>query len=109
MVEGMGGSKSEGYIKFKELCVTAYNILRKSAHLILNMFILMIDANIRDLEHGAGMDPIRNIMKVQEKFKLDLNDQEANVYMQSIINESEKALFPQLMENIHRWAQYWRS
>ena len=108
MVEGMGGSKSEGYIKFKELCVTAYNILRKSAHLILNMFILMVDANIRDIEHGA-VDPIKNVMKVQEKFKLELNDQEANAYMQSIINESEKALFPQLMENIHRWAQYWRS
>ncbi|KAG2387755.1 hypothetical protein C9374_001349 [Naegleria lovaniensis] len=109
MVEGMGGSKSEGYIKFKELCVTAYNILRKSAHLILNMFILMVDANIRDIEHGAAADPIRNIMKVQEKFRVDLNDQDANAYMQSIINESEKALFPQLMENIHRWAQYWRS
>ncbi|KAL9644212.1 hypothetical protein ABK040_005673 [Willaertia magna] len=108
MVEGMGGSKSEGYTKFKEYCVTAYNILRKSAHLIINMFVLMADANIPDIEHG-GVDALKNIMKVQEKFKLELNDQEANVYMQSIINESERALFPQLMENIHRWAQYWRA
>jgi phosphatidylinositol 3-kinase len=117
MVEGMGGSASEGYLRFKELCCTAYNILRKNADLILNMFILMADASIPDIEHnsannqgkGVLMDPLKNIMKLQEKLKLDLNDAQAVIFMQSVINESEKALFPQITETIHRWAQYWRS
>jgi phosphatidylinositol 3-kinase len=121
MVEGMGGSKSEGYLKFKDLCCTAYNILRKNAHLILNMFVLMVDANIKDItglnQQGGSAsdnamnlpDPLKNLMKVQEKFRLDLSDTQAMIFMQSIINESEKALFPQITETIHRWAQYWRS
>jgi phosphatidylinositol 3-kinase len=124
MVEGMGGSGSEGYMTFKQLCCTAYNILRKNADLILNMFILMADASIPDIENNVSsnssininqdtakiMDtPIKNIMKVQDKFKLELNDAQAVIFMQSIINESEKALFPQVTETIHRWVQYWRS
>ena len=108
MVIGMGGAESKGYLKFKELCCTAYNILRKNAHLILNLFLLMVDANIENIVSSNG-DPLKNIMKVQEKFKLELSDEEAIVYMQSILNESEKALFPQITETFHRWAQYWRS
>lgn len=107
MVEGMGGAKSEGYTKFIELCCTAFNILRKSADLILNMFVLMSDAKIKDVDHNAA-DSLNNIMKVQDKFKLELTDAEASKFMQSIISESEKALFPQITETIHRWAQYWR-
>jgi hypothetical protein len=38
MVEGMGGASGPDYHKFKEHCCEAYNILRKSANLILNLF-----------------------------------------------------------------------
>jgi phosphatidylinositol 3-kinase len=68
----------------------------------------MVDANITDITNKT-LDSYKNIRKLQEKFKMDLTDDEAIVYMQSIINESEKALFPQITETIHRWAQYWRS
>lgn len=108
MVIAMGGGDSKGYQKFKEYCCTAYNILRKNAKLIINLFVLMVDANIPNITSETH-DPYKNIMKVQEKFKLELNDQEAIVFMQSILNESEKALFPQITETFHRWAQYWRS
>lgn len=108
MVIAMGGGDSKGYQKFKEYCCTAYNILRKNAKLIINLFILMVDANIPNITSETH-DPFKNIMKVQEKFKLELNDQEAIIFMQSILNESEKALFPQITETFHRWAQYWRS
>lgn len=46
MVEAMGGLESEHYLKFKSYCFTAFSILRKSAHLILNLFELMHDATI---------------------------------------------------------------
>jgi phosphatidylinositol 3-kinase len=81
------------------------------------MFVLMVDANIKDIvgtvpqpgDNATANDPMKNLMKVQEKFRMDLSDMQASILMQSIINESEKALFPQITETIHRWAQYWRS
>lgn len=108
MVDGMGGRGSKGYEKFKGFCCTAFNILRHHAGLIINLFILMADANIPDLSRGV-VDPMKNVMRVQDKFKLELNDVEAIAFMQNVIDESEKALFPQITETFHRVAQYWRS
>lgn len=47
-------------------------------------------------------------LQLQEKFRLDLDDEEAVQFFQSLINDSVSALFPQMVETIHRWAQYWR-
>jgi phosphatidylinositol 3-kinase len=47
-------------------------------------------------------------MKVQEKFRLDLNDEQAVQYFQEVLDESVSALFPQFVEKVHQWAQYWR-
>ncbi|KAH9554610.1 hypothetical protein CY35_08G072300 [Sphagnum magellanicum] len=104
MVEAMGGAESQHYGKFKSYCCEAYNILRKSSNLILNLFHLMAGANIPDI----ASDPEKGILKLQEKFRLDLDDEEAVQFFQSLINDSVSALFPQVVETIHRWAQYWR-
>lgn len=37
-----------------------------------------------------------------------LDDADAIQFFQTLINESVSALFPQMVETIHRWAQYWR-
>ncbi len=58
--------------EFKRYCCSAYTILRKHATLILNLLSLMGDANIPDL---SG-DLEKNLLKVQEKFRLDLSDEE---------------------------------
>lgn len=50
----------------------------------------------------------RIVDQLQEKFRLDLDDEEAIHFFQDLINESVSALFPQMVETIHRWAQYWR-
>eukprot|EP01102_Stenamoeba_stenopodia_P008403 TRINITY_DN2413_c0_g1_i3.p1 TRINITY_DN2413_c0_g1~~TRINITY_DN2413_c0_g1_i3.p1 ORF type:complete len:756 (-),score=166.31 TRINITY_DN2413_c0_g1_i3:142-2073(-) len=105
MVEGMGGASSVHYAQFKQHCCEAYNILRKSANLILNLLSLMIDADIPHL----SFEPEKSILKVQNNFCLDMSDTEAAQNLQSLINESVSALFPQITEAIHRWAQYWRS
>lgn len=104
MVEAMGGAESDHYGRFKSYCCEAYNILRKSSNLILNLFHLMAGANIPDI----ASDPEKEILKLQEKFRLDLDDEEAIQYFQTLINDSVSALFPQMVETIHRWAQYWR-
>ena len=49
-----------------------------------------------------------DIMQLQEKFRLDLDDEACIHFFQDLINESVSALFPQMVETIHRWAQYWR-
>ncbi|KAK1320919.1 hypothetical protein QJS10_CPA03g00525 [Acorus calamus] len=104
MVEAMGGAESQYYTRFKSYCCEAYNILRKSNNLILNLFHLMAGSRIHDI----ALDPEKSILKLQEKFRLDLDDEEAVHFFQDLINESVSALFPQMVETIHRWAQYWR-
>ncbi|KPP68272.1 hypothetical protein Z043_113064, partial [Scleropages formosus] len=42
---------------------------------------------------------------VQDKFRLDLSDEEAVHYMQSLIDESVGALFAAVVEQIHKFAQ----
>ncbi|OAY34523.1 phosphatidylinositol 3-kinase, root isoform [Manihot esculenta] len=104
MVEAMGGAESQYYTRFKSYCCEAYNILRKSSNLILNLFHLIAGSNIPDI----ASDPEKSILKLQEKFRLDLDDEAAIHFFQDLINESVSALFPQMVETIHRWAQYWR-
>uniref|UniRef100_A0A803L0K8 phosphatidylinositol 3-kinase n=1 Tax=Chenopodium quinoa TaxID=63459 RepID=A0A803L0K8_CHEQI len=104
MVEAMGGAESQYYTRFKQYCCEAYNILRKSSNLILNLFHLMAGSNIPDI----ASDPEKGILKLQEKFRLDLDDEASIHFFQDLINDSVSALFPQMVETIHRWAQYWR-
>ncbi|KAJ3163607.1 Phosphatidylinositol (PI) 3-kinase [Geranomyces michiganensis] len=105
MVEAMGGASSQSYQKFKSYCVVAFNSLRKNANLILNLFSLMINANVPDI----AIEPDKAVVKVQDRFRLDLSDEEAIQYFQGLINESMGAMFPQVMEKIHQVAQLLRS
>ncbi|KAL6838396.1 hypothetical protein ACP4OV_031802 [Aristida adscensionis] len=107
MVEAMGGAESTYYARFKSYCCEAYNILRKSSSLILNLFKLMGRSNIPDISSDGNGD-VKGIGLLQQKFRLDLDDEAAIHFFQDLINESVSALFPQMVETIHRWAQYWR-
>lgn len=100
MVEGMGGVQSQHYLKFQTYCCQAFNWLRKSADLILNLLSLMADAGIEELSN----DPETTLQKVQEKFRLDLTDEMAEQYFLGLITDSVTALFPVLMEYIHKIA-----
>ncbi|TRY87681.1 hypothetical protein DNTS_013624 [Danionella cerebrum] len=104
MVEGMGGMQSEQYQEFRKQCYTAFLHLRRYSNLILNLFSLMVDANIPDI----ALEPDKTVKKVQDKFRLDLSDEEAVHYMQGLIDESVGALFAAVVEQIHKFAQYWR-
>jgi len=104
MVEAMGGSNSDHYREFRKLCCLAFNLLRPHANLVLNLLSLMGDANISHL----STDVDRNMLKVQEKFRLDLTDEEAEAYILSLVDESVNALFPQAVDIFHNWALYWK-
>ena len=57
----MGGSDSPHYRHFRTYCCEAYNILRKSANLILSLFHLMAGAAIPDVRQ----DPEKAMLKLQ--------------------------------------------
>lgn len=60
MVEAMGGASSQAYQKFKSYCFIAFNSLRKNANLILNLFSLMVSANVPDI----AIEPDKAVLKV---------------------------------------------
>ncbi|TYZ69132.1 hypothetical protein PybrP1_003430 [[Pythium] brassicae (nom. inval.)] len=91
---------TQHYLKFQTYCCQAFNWLRKSADLILNLLSLMADAGIEELSN----DPETTLQKVQEKFRLDLTDEMAEQYFLGLITDSVTALFPVLMEYIHKIA-----
>ncbi|KAJ8590465.1 atypical/PIKK/PI3K protein kinase [Rhizopogon salebrosus TDB-379] len=101
MVDGMGGAQSTHYARFKSFCFTAFTILRKSANLILNLVALMVDANIPDIKHRDVHE------QIQEKFRLDLTEEEAIKHFEALLNET--SYFTVVLDRIHDLAQYWRS
>lgn len=105
MVEAMGGLNSKNYQEFKNYCFVAFGSLRKNALWIINLLNLMSDANIPDI----AMEPDKVGQKIMDKFRFDLNEEEALLFFGSMISESVNALFPQVLETIHKWAQYWRN
>lgn len=104
MVEAMGGVNSEHYHQFRKLCYTAFLHLRRHSNLILNLFTLMMDANVPDI----ALEPDKAVMKVQDKFRLDLGDEEAVHYLQNLLDMSVTAVMAALVEQLHKFAQYWR-
>ncbi|KAH8701841.1 putative phosphoinositide 3-kinase [Talaromyces proteolyticus] len=105
MVEGMGGADSQHYLQFKQHCFTAYTTLRKSANLILNLFSLMVDANIPDIK----VEPDKAVLKVKERFHLELSEEEAIRHFEQLINDSVNAIFGVVIDRLHDFVQGWRT
>jgi len=57
----MGGADSSLYVRFRMLACEAYNILRKSADLILSLFHLMAGASIEAIRSN----PENAMLKLQ--------------------------------------------
>ena len=101
MVEGMGGASSPHYTQFKQYCFTAYTTLRKSSNLILNLFSLMVDANISDIK----MEPDKAVLKVRDRFHLEMTEDEAIRHFDTLISDSVSSIFPVVIDTIHNMMQ----
>jgi len=101
MVEGMGGNSSEHYRQFKQYCFTAYTTLRKSSNLILNLFSLMVDANIPDIK----LEPDKVVLKVKERFHLEMSEEDAVRHFDRLIEDSANAFFPVVIDRLHGFMQ----
>lgn len=106
MIEGMGGARSNYYQAFKQHCFTAYTTLRKSSNLILNLFSLMVDANIPDIR----MEPDKAVSKVRERFHLELLTEEEVIRMfEGLMEDSVSAMFPAIIDWTHGFVQRFRA
>jgi phosphatidylinositol 3-kinase len=105
MVDGMGGSSSPQYAQFKQYCFTTYTTLRKSSNLILNLFSLMVNANIPDIK----LEPDKVVLKVKERFHLEMNEDEAIRHFDTLIEESSAAIFPVVIDRLHGFVQHFRA
>lgn len=101
MVDGMGGSDSAEYRQFCSLACQAFRALRRSAGLVLNLLSLMSDANIEDLCHNPSGDAESVLTKVEERFRLDLTDEEAERFFIGLINDCQAAIAPRVMDVFH--------
>ena len=104
MVDGMGGQESMEYRQFCSLACQAFNLLRKNAGLILNLLHLMSDAGIEDLSNNPSGDADGVITKVEERFRLELTDEQAEGYFLGLINDCLMALAPRVMDVFHQIA-----
>lgn len=104
MVDGMGGPDSPHYRQFVQLCGEAFNILRKSANLLLSLIHLMAGSSIPDIRS----DPEKALLKVQERLRLDLDDENAAAMIEQLLTAAQSAVLPRFAEVQHRVAQGWR-
>ena len=101
MVEGMGGLDSSEYRQFCSLACQAFNALRKSAGLVLNLLHLMSDAGIEDLSNNPSADAEGVIAKMEERFRLELSEAQAERFFLGLVNDSLAAIAPRLMDVFH--------
>ncbi|KAL8716400.1 MAG: hypothetical protein Q9220_000307 [cf. Caloplaca sp. 1 TL-2023] len=98
MIEGMGGPSSPLFTKtFKQYCYTAFTTLRKQSNLILNLFALMVDANIQDIR----LEPDKAVLKVRERFALGVSEEEAIRGFEAVVNESVGSIGAVVIDRIH--------
>jgi phosphatidylinositol 3-kinase len=105
MADGMGGQQSENWARFKEYAFTAYAALRKQSGLVLNLFGLMVDANIPDIR----IEPERVVEKVMERFMLGMSEEEAIRGFERVIEDSVGAIFPVVIDRLHGIVQHFRT
>ena len=105
MVDCMGGSASEHYRQFKQYCFLAYMALRKNSNLILNLFSLMVDANIPDIK----LEPDKAVFKVRDRFNLELSEEDAIRALERIMDDNLNALVPVVIDRLHEIVQRFRT
>ena len=94
--------KKNYYDIFKNLCINVYLVLRNNARLIVNMFYLMIDSGIEQINNEESLN------KLHDKFVNELSTEEARNSFLSKLDESVNALFPYLNDKFHAFYQYWK-
>jgi hypothetical protein len=67
----LGGKESATFARFVAVCCRSYNILRRHAHLFINLFAMMLSTSIPELQTPD------DIMYLRRAFMMDLDDARA--------------------------------
>ena len=78
----MGGKSGENFVRFQEMCCRAYLILRRNAHMFINLFAMMLSTGIPELKASEDLYYLR------DAFRLEMTDQEASQFFKDQIFES---------------------
>ncbi|EGG20817.1 hypothetical protein DFA_00682 [Cavenderia fasciculata] len=72
----------EHYKHFEELCGRAYNIIRKKAHIFLNLFLMMVSTGMPELNHQD------DILYLRDSLALELTSDQAYEKFSQMIEQS---------------------
>ncbi|EDN02839.1 conserved hypothetical protein [Histoplasma mississippiense (nom. inval.)] len=65
----------------------------------------MVDANIPDIR----VEPDKAVLKVKERFHLEMSEEEAIRHFEQLISDSVNAIFGVVIDRIHDFVQGWRA
>ena len=88
--------KSNNEEKFKNYCVTAYNILRHNGQRLINLTITMASAGMPEFSSMVDVGYFQNMLQLNKK-----NDEDAGNYFISLINDSVNEKYRILDNLIH--------
>ncbi|VDD87750.1 unnamed protein product [Enterobius vermicularis] len=97
MINAMGGTQSQYYQDFRTFCSSAFSILRRQANLILNLFTLMLDADIPDI----AIEKEKAVQKIEQRFQFELTEELADQQIQAIIDKSHGDKMSKIVDFIH--------
>mmetsp|Transcript_84038 Transcript_84038/g.238122 ORF Transcript_84038/g.238122 Transcript_84038/m.238122 type:complete len:336 (-) Transcript_84038:422-1429(-) len=104
MVVAMGGQEGKYFAQFCKLAIEAYKQLRRNAVLIMSLLRLMKDAGIEALQ----VNPDDKLRFVEERFRLDLDDESAEEEFLKLISDSLSHVGIQVLEGFHNIARAFR-
>jgi phosphatidylinositol kinase/protein kinase (PI-3 family) len=86
----MGGVESASFDRFRQLCSSGYNMLRRQAFFLIRLFKLMLKTGIPQLRSE------KDLAYLHTAFSLDLDDEAAAKKFENLIDEARVNLRSQI-------------
>jgi phosphatidylinositol 3-kinase len=101
MVSGMGGKDSDNYARFASMAGAAFLTLRRpeNVRLLLSLVRLMEHSCIPDISENQTVE--KSLQGMRDRLRLDLNDQEAVAFMESLVEAAQSSRMAMAVDAIH--------
>lgn len=104
LVDAMGGVESPGFGRFMSYVLESFLLLRQECRLFICLINMLRGGGISVLEEEAA----NSFFVIEDKFRLDLNNDDASYHITEVVRECMNAILPQLIDAFHRWVQSMR-
>jgi len=104
LVEAMGGVDSPGFYRFMSYLSESFLLLRQECRLFMCLIYMLRGGGISVLEEEAAT----SFSVIEEKFQLDLDNDDAIYHIAEVVRECMNAILPQLIDVFHRLVQSMR-